>query len=55
MHTSLVISEILLGKEMTKANLFDTIKAHLVGKGFTQISGVHYDETYSPIMDNITF
>ena len=30
-------------------------KARLVGKGFTQQFGVHYDETYSPVMDSITF
>lgn len=30
-------------------------KTCLVGKGFTQMPGIHYDQTYSPIMDSITF
>ena len=30
-------------------------KARLVGKGFTQRPGEHYDQTYSPVMDSITF
>ena len=30
-------------------------KARLVGQGFLQCPGIDYDETYSPVMDVITF
>jgi len=30
-------------------------KAHLVAQGFSQRYGVNYEETYSPVMNAITF
>ena len=30
-------------------------KAHLVAQGFSQRPGIDYEETYSPVMDAITF
>jgi len=30
--------------------LIDKYKAHLVAKGFTQIEGIGYEETFSPVM-----
>ena len=30
-------------------------KAQLVAQGFSQILGIDYEETYSPVMDAITF
>ena len=38
-----------------KAHEIVCYKARLVGQGFSQCPGIDYDETYSPVMDVITF
>ena len=42
-------------QETKKKNEVVRYKTRLVAQGFSQRPGIDYDETYSPVMDTITF
>ena len=42
-------------KKQNKNDEIIRYKARLVAQGFSQRPGIDYEETYSPIMDTITF
>lgn len=42
-------------RKRNKKNKIVRYKAHLVAQGFSQRHGIDYEESYSPIMDAITF
>lgn len=41
-------------RKINEKNKIQRYEARLVGQGFSQRSGVDYEETYSPIVDAIT-
>ena len=42
-------------RKWNEKNTIMRYKAWLVAQGFSQRHGIDYDETYSPVMDTITF
>ena len=42
-------------RKCNEKNKIVCYKARLVAQGFSQCPGIDYDETYSPVMDVITF
>ena len=42
-------------RKINKNNEIVQFKARLVAQGFSQRPGIDYDETYSPVIDAITF
>ncbi|KAM1560248.1 hypothetical protein ACFX1X_003498 [Malus domestica] len=54
-HVKLVGYKWVFDQKLNKKNEIMRYKARLVAQGFSQRPGIDYDETYSPIMDVITF